>query len=152
MGGSDRVSVPTRHSGVKVGCPPNSSELTCTMESPEYRALRRGSSLLKSGINPDDIVSLLSDHDLLTPDERCRANATNLTAPKRMEEVHSALERRVIVRWETFHTILAILKSVPALGPVAEELHELYKKEGGTRPLAVDISTPDPIIPAAPAG
>ena len=122
------------------------------MESPEYRALRRGSSLLKIGINPDDIVSRLSDHDLLTPDERCRANATNLTAPKRMEEVHSALERRVSVRFEAFHTILAILKSVPALGPVAEELHKLYKKEGGTLPLAVDISTPDPIIPAAPAG
>ena len=93
------------------------------MESPECRALRRGSSLLKNGINPDDIVS---DKKLLTPEERYQANASHLTPSKRMEEVHTALERRVSVTSEAFHTFLDILKGVTALGPVAEKLYKFF--------------------------
>ena len=77
------------------------------MESPECRALRRGSSLLKNGINPDDIVS---DKKLLTPEERYQANASHLTPSKRMEEVHTALERRVSVTSEAFHTFSRALQ------------------------------------------
>ena len=120
------------------------------MESPECRALRRGSSLLKNGINPDDIVSRLSDHKLLTPEERYQANASHLTPSKRMEEVHTALERRVNVTSKAFHTFLDILKGVPALGPVAEKLYKFFLEEGETARTAVD-TTASPITSAAPA-
>ena len=36
--------------------------------SPEYRALGQASNLLRTSINPDDIVALLFDNQLLTRD------------------------------------------------------------------------------------
>ena len=67
-------------------------------DSFEYKALRKSASLLKNGVSPDAIVSLLYEHELLTPDERSRANASHLTEEKRMEQVHLVLERRVKVK------------------------------------------------------
>ena len=95
----------------------------------EYRALRRGASLLKDGVCPDDIVTPLYNNDLLTPDERSRANASHYTASQRMEEIYSALERRVKVERRAFHLLLDILKNVSALVPVAEKLREFWMTE-----------------------
>ena len=95
----------------------------------EYKALRRGASLLKDGVCPDDIVTPLYNNDLLTPDERSRANTSHHTASQRMEEVYSALERRVKVEPRAFHLLLDILKNVSALVPVAEKLHEFLNTE-----------------------
>ena len=101
--------------------------------SPEYRALGQASNLLRTSINPDDIVALLFDNQLLTRDDRNLANARHLIPQQRMGEVYSALERRVGVLPEPFHKFVRILISVPALKPVAKQLYDLYLKEGGTR-------------------
>ena len=101
--------------------------------SPEYRALGQASNLLRTSINPDDIVALLFDNQLLTRDERHLANARHLIPQQRMGEVYSALERRVGISPEPFHKFVRILIGVPALKPVAKQLYDLYLKEGGTR-------------------
>ena len=101
--------------------------------SPEYRALRKSGALLRNNVNPDDIVTLLFDEELLTDGERDSANNDQLIATKRMEKVYSALERRVRVLPEPFHKFVRILIGVPALKPVAKQLYDLYLKEGGTR-------------------
>ena len=101
--------------------------------SPECRALRKSAALLRNNVNPDDIVTLLYDEELLTDGERDSANNDQLIATKRMEKVYSALERRVRVLPEPFHKFVRILIGVPALKPVAKQLHDLYLKEGGTR-------------------
>ena len=102
--------------------------------SPENRALGQASNLLRTTINPDDIVALLFDNQLLTRDERDLANARHLILQQRMEKVYSALERRVGVSPEPFHKFVRILLiGVPVLKPVAEQLYDLYLKEGGTR-------------------
>ena len=100
--------------------------------SPECRALRKSGALLRNNVNPDDIVTLLYDEELLTDGERDSANNDQLIATKRMK-VYSALERRVRVSPEAFHKLVRILISVSALKPVAKQLYDLYLKEGGTR-------------------
>ena len=100
--------------------------------SPEIGALGQASNLLRTTINPDDIVALLFDNQLLTRDERDLANSRH--PQQRMEKVYSALERRVGVSPEPFHKFVRILLiGVPALKPVAKQLYDLYLKEGGTR-------------------
>ena len=99
----------------------------------ESHALRKSAALLRNNVNPDDIISLLYDEELLTDGERDSANNVQLIATKRMEEVYSALERRVRVSPEAFHKFVRILIGVPALKPVAKQLHDLYLQEGGTR-------------------
>ena len=101
--------------------------------SPEYRALGQASNLLRTSINPDDIVALLFDNQLLTRDERDLANSRHLIPQQRMEKVYSALERRVGVSPEPFHKFVRILIGVSGLEPVAKQLYDLYLKEGGTR-------------------
>ena len=99
----------------------------------EFRALGQAATLLINSVNPDDIVFLLHDKDLLTEGERDSANNVQLIATKRMEEVYLALERRLRVLPEPFHKFVRILIGVPALKPVAKQLHDLYLQEGGTR-------------------
>ena len=102
-------------------------------DSPESRALKKSATLLKNSIDPDDIVFLLHDKDLLTEGERNSANNVQLIATKRMEKVYLALERRMWVSSEAFHKFVRILIGLPALKPVATQLYDLYLKEGGTR-------------------
>ena len=102
-------------------------------DSPESRALKKSATLLKNSIDPDDIVFLLHDKDLLTEGERNSANNVQLIATKRMEKVYLALERRMWGSSEAFHKFVRILISVPALKPLAKQLYDLYLKEGGTR-------------------
>ena len=99
----------------------------------ECRALGQAATLLINSVNPDDIVSLLYDKELLTVGERNSANNVQLIATKRMEEVYLALERRMWGSSEAFHKFVCILISVPALKPVAEQLYSLYLTEGGNR-------------------
>ena len=94
-------------------------------QSLEYKALRKGATILKGCVSPDDIVTPLFDKELLTPQERDRANATHLTPNQRMEEVYLALERRVKVEPAAFWTIIDILEEESALAPVAEKLKKL---------------------------
>ena len=100
----------------------------------EYDALRKGFTLLKTGVSPGDIVSPLYDGKLLTPDERSKANASHLTPPQRMEEVCSALERRIKVEPTSFHKLITILKSVSGLEPLAEKLDGIYVDLSGGFP------------------
>ena len=106
-------------------------------QSLEYKALRKGATILKGCVSPDDIVTPLFDKELLTPQERSRANAGHLTLDQRMEEVYLALERRVTVKPAAFHTIIDILKNEPALAPVAEKLKKLWIAEHPTFPRPV---------------
>ena len=86
---------------------------SATMEdSPESHTLRKSAALLKNSINPDDIVFLLYDKELLTEGERNSANNVQLIATKRMREVYSALKRHVRVSPEAFHKFVRILISV----------------------------------------
>ena len=101
--------------------------------SPESRALGQAANLLRTSISPDDIVALLFDKQLLTRDDRDLANARHLIPSKQMDEVYSALERRVRVSPEAFHKFVRILIGVPALNDVAKQLYDLYLKERGTR-------------------
>ena len=101
--------------------------------SPESQALRGCTTLLRTGVDPGNIISSLYDSDLLTPEERDQANAPNLIPTQRMDVVCSALERRVRVRLEAFHKFVKILLSEPALEPVAKDLYDLYLEKGGTR-------------------
>ena len=101
--------------------------------SSEYRALGRAAHLLRTSINPDDIVALLFDNQLLTRYERDLANTRHLIPQKRMGEVYSALERRAGVSPEPFHKFVRILIGVSGLEPVAKQLYNIYLKEGGTR-------------------
>ena len=86
--------------------------------------MRKGATILKDCVSPDDIITPLYDKGLLTPQERSLANA-GLTPNKRMEEVYVALERRVKVEPAAFWTIIDILEEESALAPVAEKLKKL---------------------------
>ena len=95
----------------------------------EYKVLRKGATILKDCVSPDDIVTPLFNKDLLTPQERSGANAGHLTPTQRMEKVHLALERRVKVEPTAFWTIIDVLENEPALAPVAEKLRKLWITE-----------------------
>ena len=104
-------------------------------QSSEYKALRKGASILKDCVSPDDVVTPLYHNDLLTPDERSRANGAHLTQPQRMEEVYLALERRVKIKPAAFHKLIRILQKVSALRPVAMKLQqELWYADDPTLP------------------
>ena len=106
-------------------------------QSLEYKALRKGATILKGCVSPEDIITPLFDKELLTPQERDRANAGHLTPNQRREEVYLALERRVTVKPAAFRTIIDILKNEPALAPVAEKLKKLWIAEHPTFPRPV---------------
>ena len=115
--------------------------------SPEYRALGQASNLIVNSIDPNDIVALLFDNQLLTRYERDLANTRHLIPQQRMGKVYSALEKRVRVSSKAFHKFVPILIGMPAYKPVAKQLYDLYLKEGGTRQeYAAQFEAPTPGI------
>ena len=90
--------------------------------SAEARTLRRSNAIIKSGVDPENLVTVLYSNFLLTPDENEKATHKPLTAGQQLEEIFKALERRVAVDPQVLQKLLDALNSEPALEPVAKKI------------------------------
>ena len=90
--------------------------------SAEARALRRSNAVFKGGVDPENLVTVLYGNFLLTPDEREKVTHKTLTAGQQLEEMFTALERRVAVDPHALQKLLDALNTEPALVPVANQI------------------------------
>jgi predicted DNA-binding ArsR family transcriptional regulator len=100
--------------------------------SAEARALRKSNAVFKSGVDPENLVTVLYSNFLLTLDEREKATHKQFTAGQQLEEMFTALERRVAVDPHVLQKLLDALNTEPALVPVAKKIQEIYDEEKGT--------------------
>ncbi|CAI8029525.1 hypothetical protein GBAR_LOCUS16769 [Geodia barretti] len=96
--------------------------------SAEARALRRSNAVFKGGVDPENLVTVLYGNFLLTPDEREKVTHKTLTAGQQLEEMFTALERRVAVDPHVLQKLLDALNTEPALVPVANQIQEITTK------------------------
>ena len=90
--------------------------------SAEARALRRSNAVFKGGVDPENLVTVLYSNFWLTPDEREKVMHKTLTAGQQLEEMFTALERRVAVDPLVLQKLLDALNTEPALVHVANQI------------------------------
>ena len=99
---------------------PSASSLS-TM-SPEPRALRHSNTIFTTGLEPEELVTVLYSIFLITPEEKARAMQQTLTVSQKLEEIFQIMERRVSTTPGNFHKMIRVLKAEPATRAVGEKI------------------------------
>lgn len=97
--------------------------------SREAKALRKSADVFKKSVDPNAIVSKLFSEEMLTREEHSKA--TQGTDYQRLEEIFKSLERRVSISPIYFHKLVKILKEIPALTRVGEQILGKCVNNGG---------------------
>ena len=90
--------------------------------SAESRALRKSNAVFKKGVDPDNLVTVLYSNLLLTSEEKSKATQRTLTDDQKLEEMFTALERRVSVKPTDLKTLIQSLRDEPAMVAVAGKI------------------------------
>lgn len=90
--------------------------------SEESKALRQSCAVFKKCIDPANIVNVLYSSLLLTPEERSKAIQKTLNDGEKLDEIFSAMERRVSADPKKFHDLVRVLEVEPAMASVAKEM------------------------------
>ena len=85
-------------------------------------ALRRSNEIFVGAVDPENIVPVLYSNGLLTKEEKQKATQQSSTACQRLEEIFKAMERRVHVDPQCFHTLLQALSKESATKGVAKKM------------------------------
>ena len=94
--------------------------------SAESKALRKSYEYFMKGADPSSLVAPLYSEDLLTEEEKARALLDTQTSSKRLDEIFSALTRRVTVEPKQFLLIIQTLNNVPALKAMGEKMQSIF--------------------------
>ena len=90
--------------------------------SAESKALRRSHKLFKQGVDPNHITTVLYSKLLLTREEHERAINIRATDSEKVDEILTALERRVSVNPSVLLVIVQALMAEPALRTVGQRI------------------------------
>ena len=108
-----------RESHASPSQPTASLSLTMSVES---RTLRRSNTIFTSGLDPDNLVTVLYSHFLLTHEEKARATQQMLTIHQKLEEIFQAMECRVSATPGDLHVLIKALKAEPATKAVGDKI------------------------------
>ena len=113
--------------GLSVPHPPEQTRpKTSGGMSAEFKALRKSYEEFMKGADPSSLVAPLYSKDLLTDEEKARALLDTQTNDKRLNEIFSALTRRVRVEPKKFWLIVQTLKNVAALKAMGEKMQGIF--------------------------
>ena len=90
--------------------------------SRESIALRKSNTVFKRAVDPDNLITVLYSNLLLTHEEKLNATQRTLTDDQKLEEVFTAMERRVSVTPGAFHKLVEVLRDEPALKAVGDKI------------------------------
>lgn len=78
--------------------------------------------MFKRGVDPDNLVTVLYSSFLLSHDEKSKATQKTLTDEQKLEEMFTALERRVSTTPGDFHKLVKALRDEPAMKAVGDRI------------------------------
>lgn len=90
--------------------------------SAECITFRKCHKIFQDGVDPDNLVTVLYSKLLLTREERQRATQRTATDSQKLQEILTALERRISTDPNNFHVILQALTAEPALKAVGDQI------------------------------
>ena len=96
--------------------------------SREQRALRKSAAIFRAAVDPSSIISALHDEQLLTSQEWNKARHQMLTTDERVDVVWEALMRRAAVDPSVFHLVVKILRNVPAMKKLGDQMQSMSRK------------------------
>ena len=97
------------------------------MSSPEYETFKQHCQDLKIGLDPSSVVVSAFAKDLLTREERDEAAHAHYTDYRKVENFLSAIDKRIAVKPDAFHTFMEVLEGEPTFDPLAEKLKSKSK-------------------------
>ncbi|CAI8025676.1 hypothetical protein GBAR_LOCUS14808 [Geodia barretti] len=92
-------------------------------------ALQRSNEIFVRAVDPENIVPVLYSKRLLTKEENQKAAQQTSTASQRLKEIFEAMERRVHVDPQCYHTLLQALSEESATKGVAKQMKDFYDDE-----------------------
>ena len=88
----------------------------------EYRALRKSHSFFINTGDPGCIAPGLYIQNLLTKSEMEKSRQQSLTNREKLNELYTAVERRVCAEPEKFYKLLEVFEEEPAMSDIAERM------------------------------
>lgn len=96
--------------------------LNGTMGSPECQTFKLHYQELKLGLDPASVVDSAFAKGLLTREERDAAAHPLYTDYEKLDKFLSAVDKRIAVKPDAFHTFMEVLDGEPAFDDLAEKL------------------------------
>ena len=118
---SQTPTSPPNQPTLDVPVPPRSPVQSGT-KSVELKALKRSSDVFCSGVDPNTLATKLMAEELFTSEEHESATQRTATNHQRNNEILIALERRVSADSSVLHTVVRLLREVPALKAVGDRM------------------------------